>query len=66
MTLHDGLRVGLALGAPAVTVAVGVVALMTTTGGTMPTVPQFAGFVALNVAMLTLAALIIPRIGSGA
>jgi len=66
VTVHDGLRVGLALGSPAVTVAVGVIALNSTTGGTMPTVPQFAGFVGLNVAMLTLAALIIPRIGSGA
>jgi hypothetical protein len=64
MTLHDGLRVALSVGAPAATVAVGVVALMWTTGGAMPTVTQFAGFVGLMISVLLAAGTIIPRIGS--
>jgi hypothetical protein len=66
MTYRDGLRVVLALGAPAAAVAVGVVALMWTTGGAMPTVPQFAGFVGLMIAILAAAGTIIPRIGGPA
>jgi hypothetical protein len=64
MTLHNGLRAILSVGAPVATVAVGVSALMWTTGGAMPTVPQFAGFVGLMVAILLAAGAIIPRIGS--
>lgn len=64
MTLHDVARVGLTLAVPPVAVAVGVSTLMWTTGGAMPTVTQFAGFVALMVAILLAAGTIIPGIGS--
>jgi hypothetical protein len=64
VTVHDIARVGLTLAVPPVTVAVGVSALMWTTGGSMPTVPQFAGFVGLMILVLLAAGTIIPRIGS--